>query len=154
MVLKCSRSKDPQQQGGAWSDGLLTGGHLGQYFFGVPFGRDVVPDFLNLSVFTNPESHAHDSEESFSQEGFHAPGAVGLNDLEFGIGKQREVQLVFYFELGLRFDGIAAAAGDRGVQLFELADCVTKLGRFTRSTGGIRFREEIEDQIFSAKIRE
>jgi hypothetical protein len=59
---------------------------------------------------------------------------------------------VLQLEFFLRFDGIAAAADDGGVQFIELLEGVAKLGRFVNSAGGIRFRIEIEDQVFAAII--
>lgn len=120
----------------------------------MAFRRDVVPDFANLAILSDPKGHAHDAEESLAQERLHAAGAEGLDDMEFRIRKQREIQFVLGFEFCLGFDGIAAAADNRGVEFFEFGDGVTKLGRFTRSTGRVGFREKIEDQVPAAKIRE
>src|SRR6202042_3941661 len=46
----------------------------------------------------------------------------------------------------------AAAADDGGIQFRELLQGVTELGRFVDSTGSVRFRIKIEDQIFVAII--
>jgi hypothetical protein len=120
----------------------------------VAFGRDVVPQSANSAVLADPERHAHDAEERFAEEGFHAPRAVGLDDFEFRVGEQREIQLVLGLELRLCFNGVAATTDDRGIQLLELVGGVAKLGRFIRSTGRVGFREEIENQILSTKIGE
>jgi len=79
----------------------------------VAFWRDVVPDFADLPVLADPERHAHDPEKRLSQERFHAAGAVGLDDIEVRIGKQRKIQFVLDLELRLGFNGIAAASDNR-----------------------------------------
>ncbi len=116
--------------------------------------RDVLPDLANPSVGPDPERHAHDSEKGFPEERFHPPRAVGFDDVEFGVRQERKVQLVLDLELRLRLDGVAARADDRGVELFELLDGVTKLGRFVRSTGCIGLRIKIQDHVLAAKIGE
>jgi hypothetical protein len=118
----------------------------------VSLWRDLVPYFANLAVRPDPESHAHNPQERFPQKTFHPARAVGLDDIKFRVGEQRERKLVFLFEFCLCFHGIAAAADDGGVQLFELLEGVTKLGRFVRSTGCIRFRIKIENQVLPVKI--
>jgi hypothetical protein len=54
----------------------------------------------------------------------------------------------------LGFDGVAAHAEDDGVELVELLFCVAKLGRFYRSTGGVGFGVEEEDDAFAPEVRE
>ena len=55
-------------------------------------------------------------------------------------------------EFRLVFDGVRAAPQDGRVQLLELLDGVTKLGRFVDSTGCIGFGVEIEHDIPPAII--
>jgi len=57
----------------------------------VALGRDLVPDFADFAVCPDPERHAHDSEEGFSQKAFHPPRAIGFDHLELGIREQRKV---------------------------------------------------------------
>ena len=56
------------------------------------------------------------------------------------------------FEFRLRFHGIAAATDDRGVQLLEFLDGVTKLGRFVGSTRCVRLWIEIQNEVLAAEI--
>jgi hypothetical protein len=118
----------------------------------MPFGRHFVPDGADFSVGTDPIRHAHNAQKRFPQETFHAPCAVRLDDCEFRVGQQRKSKLVLPFEFFLRFDGVAAAANDGTVQFRELRQGVTELGRFVDSTGSIRFRIKIEDQVLVAII--
>ena len=120
----------------------------------MAFRRHFIPDFPNYSVRTDPESHAYDAQERFPQKTFHPSRTVGLNHLVFGVRQQRKIQLMFDLELRLRFHIVPAASQDGGVQLLELLDCVTKLGRFVDSTRSIRFGVKVEDQIPSAVIRQ
>jgi hypothetical protein len=59
---------------------------------------------------------------------------------------------MFELELRLRFHIVPAASQDGGIQLLELLDCVTKLGRFVDSTRSIRFGVKVENQILSVVI--
>jgi hypothetical protein len=54
----------------------------------------------------------------------------------------------------LSFDGIAAHADDNDAKLVELLFCVTKLGRFYRSTGSVGFWIEEQYDAFASKVRE
>jgi hypothetical protein len=105
--------------------------------------RYVVPNLADFSVWSDPEGHAHDSQKGLPQEGLHSAGPESLDDTEFRISQQRKIQFVLCLEFGLSLDGVAAGAHDRGVELLELLDGVTKLGRFVRSTGSIRLRVKI-----------
>jgi len=52
----------------------------------------------------------------------------------------------------LGFDGIGAHSKDGDAELVEFFFCVTKLGRFDRSTGRVCFGEEKEQDALAAKI--
>src|SRR6202046_1061438 len=58
------------------------------------------------------------------------------------------------FEFRLVFHCVRAASQDGRVQLLELLDGVTKLGRFVDSTGRVGFGIEIKHDIPPAIIRE
>jgi hypothetical protein len=62
-----------------------------------------------------------------------------------GIAEQQKIQLVSGPEALQQFQGIGAGANDDGIALFKFCFCVTKLGRFDRSTGCVRFGKK-EDQ--------
>jgi len=117
----------------------------------MAFGVYAVPDFPDDPVGTDPIRAAHDSQERFPQEGLHSPRAVQFQQLEIGIGNQREVQLEPRAEVGVRFRVAAAAADYHRIALFKFLEGVTKLGRFVRSTGGIGFGEKIEDHVLAAE---
>lgn len=121
-------------------------------FVGMALRCDAVPNLANGSVFADPEGHPHDAKERLAEERFHAASAVGLDDVKLSVGKQREIKVVLDLKFGLRLDGVAAAADDRGVELLEFLDGVTKLGRFVGSTGRVGFGIEIENQILPAKV--
>jgi hypothetical protein len=111
-----------------------------------------MPDFPDHPIRPNPVRTAHDPQEGFSQESFHSPRAIQLQYVELGVDNQRKVQLEPHPELRMRFRIAAAAANHHRVALFEFLEGVTKLGRFVRSTGRIRFGEKIEDHVLAAKI--
>jgi len=119
----------------------------------VAFGFYVVPDVLDFSVGADQERTAHDSQERFPQEFLHPARSVRLDHLEIRIAQQREIQLVLFLEARLRLDGIAAGPQDGHIHFLKLLLCVTKLGRFDRSTRGIGLRKEKQNHAFPAKIR-
>ena len=114
----------------------------------------IVPDVLDFSVRADQERAAHDSQERFAEKFLHPARPVSLNHLEFRIAQQRKIQLVLFLEAGLGLHWIGAGPQDRYINLFKLFLCVTKLGRFDRSTGGVRLREEKQDDTLTAKIRQ
>jgi hypothetical protein len=61
------------------------------------------------------------------------------------IADQREIQLLLGAKCRQRLFGIAAGTDDRYTQFVEILLCVTKLGRFGRSTGSVRFGKEKEN---------
>jgi hypothetical protein len=59
-----------------------------------------------------------------------------------GVAQQRKIELLFDFEACKRFLRISACAENLNTEFVEVLLGVTKLGRFDRSTGRVRFREE------------
>ncbi len=120
----------------------------------MAFGFYGVPDVLDFAVGADEEAAAHDSQEGFAEEFFHAARAVGFNHVEIGVAEQREIKFLFFLEAGLGFYGIAAGSEDDHIELVELLLCVTKLGRFDGSTGGVGFGKKEEQDALAAKIGE
>jgi hypothetical protein len=71
-----------------------------------------------------------------------------------GIAEQREIELVLGFERRLGLDGIGAHAKDGDLALIELLFCVTKLGRFDGSTGGVGFGKKEEQDALALEVFE
>jgi len=55
-------------------------------------------------------------------------------------------------EPGLGFDGIGAHADYGDAELVEIFFCVTKLGRFHRSTGGVGLGVEEEEDALASEV--
>lgn len=123
-------------------------------FGGVAFGFDGVPDFLDFAVGADQKTAADDSLEQAAHEFLAAPRAVGLDHLVRRVAEQREIQFVFVAEVlqGLHRVGAGSENGD--TELVELLFCVTKLGRFDRSTGSIRSREKEEQDAATLEVFE
>jgi hypothetical protein len=119
----------------------------------VAFCFYVVPNVFEFAVGANEKRTADDAEKRAAEKFFHAARAVGFNRLQIWIAKKIEVEFLFGFEGGLRFDGVAAHAEDDHAQLVELLFCVAKLGRFGRSTGSVGFRIEKQDDAFAEEVR-
>src|SRR5713101_2168814 len=68
------------------------------------------------------------------------------------IAQQRKIELFLFFEGGLSLDGIGAHAKDHDTELVELSLCVTKLGRFDDSTGGVGLGKEKEQDALALEV--
>jgi len=113
-----------------------------QHLGGVALRRDRVPDLFNFSVEANQKSAAGNAHEGTAHELFHAPGTEGFEDFMRRVAEQRKIQSVFRFKGLQGLQRVGAGAKDDGVALVEFGFCVTKLGRFNRSTGSIGFWKE------------
>jgi hypothetical protein len=69
-----------------------------------------------------------------------------------GIAEQREIELPLVAEILQGLYRIGAGSKDGDTELIELLLCVTKLGRFDRSTRGIRFRKEEEQDAAALEV--
>jgi len=120
----------------------------------MAFGADGVPDFLDFAVDADQKTAADDSLEQAAHEFLAAPRAIGLDHLVRGIAEQWEIEFVLVAEVleGLHRVGAGSENGD--AELVELLFCVTKLGRFDRSTGSIRFREKEEQDATALEVFE
>jgi hypothetical protein len=121
---------------------------------GVAFGFDQGPDLFDFAGLADQEGTADDTHEDAAHELFFLPNAEFLKGLVGRIGEQGKIEIVLGLEYGLRFDGIRTHAEDGHAVLLELLLCVTKLGRFDGSTGGVGFGEEKEEDALAAKIGE
>jgi hypothetical protein len=126
-------------------DALENGG-------GVAFGFDEGPDFFDFAGFSDEERAADDPHEGAAHELFFLPGAEFCDGLVSGVREQGKIEIVLGLEGGLSFDGIGAHAEDGHIVLVEIFLCVTKLGRFDGSTGGVGFREEEKEDAVALEI--
>jgi hypothetical protein len=125
-----------------------------QDFGGVAFGFDEGPDLFDLAGLSDEEGTADDAHEGAAHELFLLPGAVFSNGLVIGIAEQREIEFVFFLEKSLGFDGIGAHSKNSHTQLVEIFFCVTKLGRFDRSTGSVCLWKEKEQDALASEVFE
>jgi hypothetical protein len=120
----------------------------------VAFGFDEGPDFLDFTGFADEEGTADDAHRRLAHEMFFLPGAELLDGFVVGIAEQGEIELLLFPEGGLGLDGIGAHSEDGDAELVEFFFCVTKLGRFYRSTGSICFGEEKEEDALAREVFE
>jgi hypothetical protein len=114
----------------------------------MPFGFDQRPNLFDLPFLANEERAAHDSRVGAAHELFLLPCAELSDRFMVGIAEQGEIQFLFFLEEGERFDGIGAHPEDGDAVLVKFRFCVTKLGRFNRSTRSIRLGvEEKQDAL-------
>ena len=118
----------------------------------MAFGSDEGPDFLDFAVLADEEGAAHDAHGRLAHELLFLPCAEFLDGFVVGIAEQEEIELLVFLEGGLGLDGIGAHSNDGDPELVEFFFCVTKLGRFNRSTGGVGFGVEEEEDALAAEI--
>jgi hypothetical protein len=118
----------------------------------VAFGSDGIPDFLDIAVGADQKTAADDSLEQAAHEFLAAPRAVGLNHLVRGIAEQRKIQFVLVAEVLQGLHRIGAGSENGDTELIEFLFCVTKLGRFDRSTRGVRFGEKEKQYAAALEI--
>ena len=118
----------------------------------MAFGFYWVPDIFDFAVGTDQKTAADNSLEQAAHEFLPAPRTVGFDHLMRGIAEQREIELplVAKFLQGLHRVGAGTEDGD--AELVEFLFCVTKLGRFDRSTGSIRFRKKKEQDVAALEV--
>ena len=121
---------------------------------GVAFGFDEGPDVFDFAGFADEEGAADDAHVGAAHELFFLPGAEFLDGFVRGIAEQREIEFVFGLERSLSFDGVGAQAEDGDAEFVEFFFCVTKLGRFDCSTGGVGFGVEKEEDALAGEVFE
>ena len=118
----------------------------------MAFGSDEGPDFLDFAVFADEEGAADDAHGRLAHELLFLPGTEFLDGFVVGIAEQGEIEVLLFLEGGLSLDGIGAHAKDGDAELVEFWFCVTKLGRFYRSTRSVGFGEEKEDDAPAGEV--
>jgi hypothetical protein len=131
---------------------LFLFGETREDFGGVAFGFDWVPDMFDFAIGADQKTTADDSLEQAAHEFLAAPRTVGFDHFVSGIAEQREIELPFVAEIlqGLHRVGAGSENGD--TLLIELLFCVTKLGRFDRSTRSIRFRKKEKQDAAALEV--
>jgi hypothetical protein len=121
---------------------------------GVAFGFDEGPDVFDFAGFADEEGAADDAHVGAAHELFFLPRAEFLDGFVGGIAEQEEIEFVFFLEGSESFDGVGAQAKDGDPEFIECFFCVTKLGRFDGSTGGVGFGIEEEEDALAGEIFE
>jgi len=130
----------------------LLHGNVSEDFCGVAFGFYWVPDIFDFAVGTDQKTAADNSLEQAAHEFLPAPRAVGFDHLMRGIAEQREIELPLVAKFLQVLHGIGAGTEDGDAELVVFLLCVTKLGRFDRSTGSIRFRKKEEQDAAALEV--
>src|SRR5258707_13989135 len=117
---------------------------VGEDFGGVAFGPDRVPDLFDFAVGADQKTAADNSLEQAAHEFFPAPRAVGFDHLVRGVAEQREIEFPLVAEILQSLHRVGAGSENGDTAQVKLLFCVAKLGRFDRSTGGIRLSKKEE----------
>jgi len=120
----------------------------------VAFGSGERPDFLDFAGFADEEGAADDAHMGAAHEMLFLPDAELLDGFMGGVAEKREIEILLGLEGGLGFDGIGAHAEDGDAEIVEFLFCVTKLGRFDGSTGGVGFGVEKEEDALAGEVLE
>jgi len=114
----------------------------------------VVPDLFDFAVGVDQERAAYDALVRVAHEFLHAPHSVGFDHFVVGIAEQREIQFLLNAKFGEGFLRVGAGAQNQHAYFVEVFLCVAKLGRFSRSTGGVGLGKEEEHDAPAAEIGE
>ena len=106
-------------------------------------------DFAGLA---DEERAADDTHVGATHELFFLPDAEFCDGLVSRIREQRKIEPELGLEGGLGFDGIRTHAEDGHIVRVELLLCVTKLGRFDRSTRSVGLGVEEEEDAVALEI--
>jgi hypothetical protein len=120
----------------------------------MAFGFDDGPNVLDFAGFADEEGTADDAHVGAAHELFFLPGAEFLDGLVSRVAEQGKIEIVLGLEGGLGFDGIGAHACDGDATFVEIFFCVTKLGRFNGSTGGVGLWVKEEEDALSGEVFE
>ena len=120
-----------------------------QHFGRVALCLYRVPNLFHFSIAADQRAASYDSFEGTAHEFLQAPDAIRFQHFVAGIADQRKIQFLLSAKARQNFFRIVAGADDGNSQLVEVLLCVTKLGRFCRSTGGVRFGKEKQDDTLA-----
>ena len=118
----------------------------------MAFGFHVVPSLLDFAVGADQIRTACDALKRTAHKFLHPPGSVSLNHFVCGIAEQRKIQLLLGLEVGEELRRIRTGAQNHDAGLVKLRACVTKLGRFDRSTWGVRLRKEKQKDALAPEV--
>jgi hypothetical protein len=119
---------------------------------GVAFGFDLFPHFLDFARRSDEDAAARNSQVRPAHEFLGAPGAVRLDHLVCGVTEQKKIQFLLGSETLQQFHRVGAGSDDDDAMLVKLLFCVTKLGRFDRSTGRVRFGKEKDHDALPLEV--
>jgi hypothetical protein len=125
---------------------------VGKDFRGVALGFDGIPDLFDFAVGADQKTAADNPFKKAAHEILSAPRAVGFDHLVCGIAEQREIELPLVAEFLQGLQSIRAGSEYGHTQLIELLFCVTKLGRFDRSTWSVRLRKKEEQDTAAFEV--
>jgi len=108
----------------------------------VAVGFYLFEDVLDLAVRADNEGGPGDTPDLFPVHILFFHHLEGIGDLLFGVGEQREGQILLFLKFLLRFWGIRGYAKQHNARLLNLSICVAEPASLYGSTGGIRPRIE------------
>ena len=114
--------------------------------------RRRIPDVLDFAVGGDQEGAADNTGEYSPHELLGTPRAISFDHFVARIAEQRKIEFLLGFEFRLGGLRIRAGTQDHHIQLVEFFLCVTKLGRFGRSTRRVCLGIEKEDDSLAAEI--
>jgi len=113
-----------------------------------------VPDFIDFAIRRDQKSATHDSFENPAHKFLWTPYSIRLDHLVSRIAQQRKIQFLLRLEISQGFFRIGAHAQDNCILFVEAPLCVTKLGRFCRSTWRAGLGKEKQYHALSLEIFE
>ena len=106
------------------------------------------------SVFVNEICGAHYAKGFFAIEGLLFPNVVGLDCGQFGVGKEREIEVEFLLEFLVRGHAIFADTDDFCAFFTEMGKQFRKCARLFCTTRSVVLGIEIKHNFLAAKLTE
>jgi len=120
----------------------------------MAFRLDGREDVGNLTLGADKERSAHDAHDLLSIHVFLFQHVKLLSDFFFVVGQQGVRQGLLFLKLELRLWSIRRDAEDDQPGFLQLGICVAEPARLQRSTGGVGFGIEEQDDILASKLIE
>ena len=112
----------------------------------------VFEDVLDFAIGPDHEGSPGNAHYLFAIHVLFFHHAKGIGDLLFGVGEQREGQILLFLEFLLRFWRIRGYAKQHDARLLNLSICVAEPASFYRSTRGVRPWIEKQNDRLAAQV--
>jgi len=113
---------------------------------------DILDDAGDNAVFVNYVCNAEGAFVFFAVKLLFAPSLISRDDFLFGVGKEREWEIILFCEFLMRLYGVGTHADDGVASLLEGCIVVPEVAGFFGAAGRVVLRVEVQDNFSSAQV--